>query len=53
MTKIERLTFNYDSTARDLGTNKRHMDRDNAWHTKLIVTKNLHVGLDLMIKRKK
>ena len=29
------------------------MDRDNAWHTKLIVTKNMHVALELMVRRRK
>lgn len=32
---------------------KRNMDRDNSWHTKLIVTKNMHVALELMVRRRK
>jgi hypothetical protein len=29
------------------------MDRDNTWHTKLIVTKNMHVAIEIMIRKRR
>ena len=51
--KIEGLTGQFDGTVRELNYGKRDIDRDNGWHTKLIVTKNMHVALDFMIRRRR
>jgi hypothetical protein len=41
LANIERVTINYDTVVRELGHERRNMDSNNDWHTKLIVTKNL------------
>jgi len=38
---IERITKKFDGAVQDLGKDRRNMDYDNDWHTKLIVTKNI------------
>ena len=38
---IERITKKFDEAVQDLGKDRRYMDHDNDWHTKLIVTKNI------------
>lgn len=53
LSKIERLTLQFDGSVRELTHGKRNMDRDNQWHTKLIVTKNMHVALELMVRRRR
>jgi hypothetical protein len=53
LSNIERITKKFDLAVKDLGRDRRNMDGDNDWHTKLIVSKHLHATLEMFIKSRR
>lgn len=53
MATIERITYKYDEVVKNLSRDRRNMDLDIDWHTKLIISKNLHAALEMFIKTRK
>ena len=53
LANIERVTINYDNVVRELGHERRNMDSNNDWHTKLIITKNMFEYLEFLAKVRK